>query len=71
MSDSRKYEYTTTAAYDIDAGEIRVDSTFLDNTITDIIRVRQGLVEMVVRQACALELRRLGYTVIEPEGESE
>jgi hypothetical protein len=54
-------------SYDVDNGEMLSTHKMLNDTVTDIIRVRANLQEKVLRQACIYELEKLGYTIFAPD----
>ena len=63
--DPEKFKYRADFAmqYDSDAGEVHL----IDQSITEIIKVRQSLVDDFVLRATIVELEKRGYTVLSPE----
>jgi hypothetical protein len=65
--DKNVYRLDTHIRYDIDKGELHE----IDGMMTRVTEVRKSVLEKTTRQALILELERLGYTVISPEGSQE
>jgi hypothetical protein len=51
-------------SYDAEQGEL----SFIGEHVRQVIKVRQQIEDKALVQAVIIELERLGYTVISPEG---
>lgn len=66
MTDPTQYRHAEIIEYDTEAGVLSTHSEFF----REEVEVRARLQEDILRQAVILELEKLGYTVIRPEGKS-